>query len=215
MVLASPPSAPESPPLAPAANRALLSGITWDTLEKLDQDLAGSGARLTYLDGWLEIMAPLSDEHEEPRKTVSLILEAYLRLRKIRFYGRGSTTIGQKALGGRKEPDESYCFGERKAVPDLAIEVTVTSGGIDVLEIYRRIGVQEVWFWEDGRMRLYGLRVEGEMGSAVGSEAGSEARYEPIDRSELLSEFDIALVERCSRMVDQYDAVNAFIESLG
>ncbi|MDB9509689.1 hypothetical protein PN499_00525 [Kamptonema animale CS-326] len=30
---------------------ALLSKVTWDTLEKLDLDLAETGARLTYLDG--------------------------------------------------------------------------------------------------------------------------------------------------------------------
>ena len=40
---------------------ALLSNVTWETLEKLDADLAGTGARLTYLDGCLEIMSPLSE----------------------------------------------------------------------------------------------------------------------------------------------------------
>ena len=38
---------------------AFLSNVTWETLEKLDADLAETGARLTYLDGCLEIMGPL------------------------------------------------------------------------------------------------------------------------------------------------------------
>jgi Uma2 family endonuclease len=57
---------------------ALLSSVTWETLEKLDQDMVGTGARLTYLDGLLEIMAPLSDDHETPKKTCSQLIEAYL-----------------------------------------------------------------------------------------------------------------------------------------
>ena len=162
--------------------RALLSNVTYETLEKLDTDLAQTGARLTYLDGCLEIMAPLSDAHEEPRNTLGQLLEIYMRTKNIRFYGRGSTTIGMKELGARKEPDESYCLGTRKSVPDLAIEVIVTSGGIDTLEIYRRVGVSEVWFWEDGVISVYCLRSTG---------------YELVSKSELLPELDLRSVACC------------------
>ena len=179
--------------------RALLSNVTWETLEKLDVDLTQTGAHLTYLDGCLEIMAPLSEEHEEPKKTLGQLLEIYMRMKNIRFYGRGSTTIGMKELGARKEPDESYCLGTRKSVPDLAIEVIVTSGGIDTLEIYRRVGVQEVWFWEDGVISVYCLRSTG---------------YELVSNSELLPELDLRSIEFYSRMADQYDAVNAFMQLL-
>lgn len=179
---------------------AFLSNVTWETLEKLDADLADTGARLTYLDGCLEIMAPLSEEHEEPKNTLGQVLEIYMRTKDIRFYGRGSTTIGMKELGARKEPDESYCLGTRKLVPDLAIdEITVRSGGIDTLEIYRRIGVREVWFWEDGVISVYCLRPTG---------------YELVSKSELLPELDLRSIEFYSRMADQYDAVNAFMRSM-
>ncbi|MBW4517405.1 MAG: Uma2 family endonuclease [Timaviella obliquedivisa GSE-PSE-MK23-08B] len=177
----------------------VLSNITWDTLEKLDADLEGTGARLTYLDGYLEIMAPLSDAHEEPKNTLGQLLEIYMRLKGIRFYGRGSTTIGMKELGARKEPDESYCLGDRRKIPDLALEVTVTSGGIDTLEIYRRIGIAEVWFWEDGVISVYCLRSTG---------------YELVQQSELLPELDLRSLEFHMRMADQYDAVNAFMQTL-
>lgn len=177
----------------------ILSNVTWDTLEKLDADLEGTGARLTYLDGFLEIMAPLSDAHEELRNTLGQLLESYMRLKGIRFYGRGSTTIGMKELGARKEPDESYCLGARRIIPDLALEITVTSGGIDVLEIYRRIGVAEVWFWEDGVISIYCLRSTG---------------YELVQQSELLPDLDLRSLEFHTRMADQYDAVNAFMQTL-
>ena len=178
---------------------ALLSNLTWETLEKLDADLAETGAQLTYLDGCLEIMAPLSDAHEEPKNTLGQLLEIYMRVKNIRFYGRGSTTIGTKELGARKEPDESYCLGTRKPVPDLAIEVIVTSGGIDTLEIYRRVGVSEVWFWQDGVISVYCLRSTG---------------YDLVTKSELLPELDLRSLEFYSRMADQYDAVNAFMQLL-
>jgi len=177
----------------------VLYNVTWDTLEKLDADLEGTGARLTYLDGFLEIMAPLSDAHEEPKNTLGQLLETYMRLKGIRFYGRGSTTIGMKELGARKEPDESYCLGDRRTIPDLALEITVTSGGVDALEIYRRIGVAEVWFWEDGVISVHCLRSTG---------------YELVRQSELLPELDLRSLEFHTRMADQYDAVNAFIQTL-
>ena len=178
---------------------ALLSNLTWETLEKLDADLAETGAQLTYLDGYLEIMTPLSDAHEEPKNTLGQLLEIYMRVKNIRFYGRGSTTIGTKELGARKEPDESYCLSTRKPVPDLAIEIIVTSGGIDTLEIYRRVGVSEVWFWQDGVISVYCLRSTG---------------YDLVSKSELLPELDLRSLEFYSRMADQYDAVNAFMQSL-
>jgi Uma2 family endonuclease len=175
----------------------VLHSVKWETLEKLDIDFAETGARFVFLDGELEITTPFVDAHQEMRCRLAQMLEVYMRLNNIRFYGRGSTTIGIKALGARKEPDESYCLGERKPTPDLALEITATSGGIDVLEIYRRIGVAEVWFWEDGAISVYCLRGAG---------------YELVSQSELLPELDIRLLEFCSRMADQYDAVTTFID---
>ncbi|MDJ1183563.1 Uma2 family endonuclease [Roseofilum casamattae] len=180
-------------------NSIMLGNLTWDKLEKLDVGFVGTGARLTYLDGSLQIMSPLSDAHEEPKKTLSQLLEIYLRANNIRFYARGSATIGSQDLGGRKEPDESYCLHERKPIPDLAIEIVVTSGGIDVLEVYRRVGVPEVWFWEDGTIAVYSLQSTG---------------YKLVKNSRILPDLELRSLEFYSRMSDQYDAVNEFMRSL-
>jgi Uma2 family endonuclease len=180
-------------------SNTVLRDVTWETLERLDRDLDSTGARFVYLDGWLEITSPPSETHETPKCGLGQLLEVYMRTKKIRFYGRGSTTIGMKSLGARKEPDASYCLGQQKDIPDLAIEITVTSGGVDVLEIYRRIGVSEVWFWKTGVLSIYSLR---------------ELEYECVMRSELLPDLDIRSIEFHLNMPDQYDAVNAFIETL-
>jgi Uma2 family endonuclease len=177
----------------------VLYNVTWEQLEQLDGSLANTGARLTYLDGMLEI-APLSEAHEEPKSRVSRLVESFLQEKAIRFYIRGSQTQGAKENGGRLEPDESYSIGSKKPIPDLAIEVTVTSGGIDKLLIYERIGVPEVWFWKDGTIDVFCLRETG--------------HYEQVLRSELLPELDVELVAEHSRMADQYDAIQSFIRLL-
>jgi Uma2 family endonuclease len=64
--------------------------------------------------------------------------------KRIRYFPLGSTTFRKQAKKGEVEPDESYSLGTEKEVPDLAIEVVVTSGGIDKLEVYKRLGVTEM-----------------------------------------------------------------------
>jgi Uma2 family endonuclease len=185
--------------LSSQGGSVVLPNISWDLLLHLDGALSDTGARLIYLDGWLEIMVPLSAAHEEPRNRLGQLLESYLRVRGIRFYGLGSQTLGLKELGARKEPDESYCIGDRQSIPNLAIEVIVTSGGIDTLEIYRRIGVAEVWFWQDELLSIYHLQPDG---------------YILVNRSVLLPDLDICSLEFHLRMTDQFDAINAFINTL-
>jgi Uma2 family endonuclease len=49
--------------------------------------------------------------------------------------------------------DECYCIGTEKEFPDIALEVIVTSGGVDNLEVYKRLGIKEVWFWQSDRTK--------------------------------------------------------------
>ncbi len=179
----------------PSSTYVLLHDVSWEQLEQLDVTLALTGARLTYLDGVLEIMSPLSDDHEDAKSTLSLLLEAYFREKRIRFYKRGSATLGRRQNNGRREPDESYNLGTKKTVPDLILEVTVTSGGINKLEIYKRLGVPEVWYWDSGLISVYSLQ------------AGT---YQKVTKSVLLPDLDLEIIARCSRMADQYDAVSEY-----
>ncbi|MEM6402440.1 MAG: Uma2 family endonuclease, partial [Cyanobacteria bacterium P01_D01_bin.116] len=170
----------------------LLYDVSWEQLEQLDINLAGTGARLTYLDSILEIMSPLSDEHEDSKKTLAMLVEVYMRTNNIRFYSRGSATLGKRENKTRREPDESYNLGIKKSIPDLILEITVTSGGINKLEIYKRIGIPEVWFWEDGLLSVYCLQ---------------ENEYKKVDKSVLLPDLNLELLAKYSLMADQFDAV--------
>ena len=187
-------------PEAQDPNPTLLHNITWEQLEQLDLILEHTGMRLTYIDGIVEIMAPPSEAHESPKSTVSSIVEVFLREYSIRFYIRGSETQGEKKDGARIEPDECYSVGSKKPTPDLAIEVTVTSGGLNKLAVYARLGIPEVWFWEDGTIEIYCLRETG--------------LYEKSINSELIPNIDIELVAEHSRMADQYDAIQSFIQKI-
>ena len=176
----------------------MLAGISWTQFEALEAAFAEiAGVRFVYLDGILQIMT-LSPEHEDTKGTIRALLEAYLREKSIRFYIRGSATLGSKDLGARKEPDESYNIGTKKAIPDLVIEVVFTSGGIDKLKLYQRIGIPEVWFWEDGILTIYHLGEE----------------YEKLNQSQLLPELDLTLMAKYIVYYDQYDAVTEFVEAL-
>jgi hypothetical protein len=118
-------------------NHLVLTGITWEKFEQIEttfQDI--EGIRFIYLDGELEIIINLGQEHEYYKRTISLLLEAYCREKRVRFYAGGSATLGNKNITGRKEPDESYIFHSKKDIPDLIIEVIFTSGNIKILEIY-------------------------------------------------------------------------------
>ncbi|MDY7013128.1 MAG: Uma2 family endonuclease [Cyanobacteriota bacterium] len=176
----------------------VLTGISWSQLETLDAAFSNmAGVKLFYLDGILEIMT-VSPDHEDIKRTIGLLVEAYMREKGIRFYGRGAPTLGGEAQNARKEPDESYNIGNKKENPDLVIEVIFTSGGLDKLQFYKRIGVFEVWFWEDGVLSLYCL----------------DGEYQKVNRSKLLPDLDIAMLARYIVYFDQYDAVTEFLNNL-
>lgn len=179
-------------------NCVTLYDISWEKFEAIAALLEDSKARLTYLDGTLEIMTP-SPEHEEYKTTIGYLLEVYLRFIGIRFYGRGGYTLGSREVGVRGEPDESYNLETKKEIPDIAIEVILTSGGVDKLEKYCRWGVPEVWFYHSRRLSIYRLRSDG---------------YERITRSEFLPDLNLELFERCLHIPDQYDATVAFAQAL-
>ena len=180
-------------------NKLVLDNISWEKFEQIEtifQDI--EGVRFVYLDGVLEIMI-LGTEHEYYKRTISLLLDAYLRANNIRFYSGGSATLGSKEITGRKEPDESYNIHSKKDIPDLIIEVIVTSGDINILEIYRRIGIPEVWFYEDGLLTVYSLK---------------NNQYIKVNNSELLPELNLETFTKYINYHDQYDAVTEFIDEL-
>lgn len=184
--------------------RFTTSSVSWQIYEALLTKLENnSHYRITYLDGVLEIVSP-SARHEKLKKRLATLIEFYLIKKRIQHTPMGSTTIRNKLKKAGAEPDECYCIGEEKNIPDLAIEVIITSGSIDKLETYRRLGMAEVWLWEINHLKLYHLREE------TPSVFLSTHGYEQITVSELLPELDISLLEQCALISDQIQAIDEF-----
>ncbi|PON15397.1 hypothetical protein C2W62_24020 [Candidatus Entotheonella serta] len=172
----------------------MISSVTWEQYEALLADFEGRpGYRVAFLDGMLEIMSS-SRRHEFSTENISRLLEAYLVEKRMRFWGLGSTTFRSADQTGGAEADKSYNLETEKEVPDLAIEVIVTSGGVDKLEIYRRLGVAEIWFFQDHAFAVYCLRGEA---------------YQQVAASELLPDLDLGLL---ADYVTRSDPLEALIE---
>ncbi len=180
------------------------NGVSWQIYEALLAKLEdNSHYRVTYLDEILEIVSP-SIRHENIKKRLAILIERYLYSKRIRFSPMGSSTIKKQLKQAGVEPDECYCIGEKKNIPDLAIEVNIISGSIDKLEIYRRLGVAEVWIWQFNRLRLYHFREE------TPSEFLDTHGYQQITSSELLPELNIALLEQCIQISNEIEAIDQF-----
>ncbi|MEL6442503.1 MAG: Uma2 family endonuclease [Cyanobacteria bacterium J06621_8] len=170
----------------------LTSGVDWQGYNSLINSLSNNSSyRVAYLSGTLEIMSP-SRSHEIDKENLGRLLEAYLEINRIRFWGLGSTTLRREEQQAGKEPDKCYCLETDKEVPDLAIEVIYTSGGVNTLEIYRRLGVREVWFWQKQELKIYCLQ---------------NGNYQPQSQSQLLPNLDLALLTQHLLMKDPLEAV--------
>ncbi len=135
------------------------TGVSWEKYEQLLADLGDSSTyRTIYLEGVLEIMSP-SRRHEVSKESIGRILEVYLEKAQLDFWGLGSTTLRRQEGEAGKEPDKCYCLYTDKTMPDLAIEVIITSGRKKlILEVYRRLGIKEVWLWQNEDLKVYSLQ---------------------------------------------------------
>ena len=121
----------------------------------------------------------------------------------------GSTTARNRLKKAGAEPDECYSFGgEEKDIPDLAIEIIITSGSIKKLETYRRLGVKEVWFWKKNHLQLFYLREENPI------EFSQTYGYEEIKTSKLIPQINIGLLTECMLIPDQLDAIDQFQQGI-
>ncbi|WP_035992094.1 Uma2 family endonuclease [Leptolyngbya sp. KIOST-1] len=188
--------------LDPAAP-LLFEGLTWREFKAVEQLLARPGYRLSFLDGVLEIRRRPGEPHETVKKRIAALLELYLLMAGFDFTPTGSMTLESEGGAVKREADESYKLAPGRDRPDLAIEVVFSTGGINKLEAYRRLKIQEVWFWEDGVLEVYHLRGP-----------NNALRYEKVDTSEAVSGLDLALLQRCINMVNHVEAVKTFQRSL-
>jgi Uma2 family endonuclease len=162
----------------PADNIVVLRNVTWaDYQRHLEIRGDRSVPRMTYLEGVLELMSP-SRPHEMIKSMIGCLVEAWCLEMNVGITPYGSWTHESKESERGAEPDECYVLGDDPdpARCDLAIEVIWTSGGIDKLQVYRKLAVREVWIWIRGKIDVFELRDE---------------QYVRLERSELLPALDL------------------------
>ncbi|MEH2191505.1 MAG: Uma2 family endonuclease [Nostoc sp.] len=134
----------------------LLQDISWQQLENiLDEMGERRAARISYSNGWLEIMVPLP-EHEKDKELIGDLVKILLEILQIDFEPFGSTTLKNERSRQAVEPDTSFYIQNQAAVigknridlnidppPDLAIEIDITSR--TPFENYEILGVPELW----------------------------------------------------------------------
>ena len=177
-----------------------LYDVTWEDYERL-LTIRGdkSAPRFTYLKGILEIMSP-SRDHETIKSLIGCLIEAYCLECDIRFMPVGSWTLKERKEERGAEPDECYIFGTAPVErPHLAVEVEWTSGRLNKLEVYRKLGVQEVWYWRRGRIDPYALR---------------DGHYQLLKQSTVLPDLDLQLLMSFLDRPTAYDAIRDFRAAL-
>ncbi len=178
-------------------SRVVICGLSWDSFMAVDRQRGENVTvpRFFYLDGQLEIMST-SKEHERLKKWIGLLVEIYFEEAEIQTMPRGSATMLLPLKNAGAEPDESWCIGEEGEWPDVVLEIALTSGGVNKLETYRRFQIPEVWIWRRNHLEFYAL-----------NNAGT---YESVQRSCLLPDLDLSLLERCVAIRDWPEARKAF-----
>jgi len=163
--------------------RIFLPNVSWEQYESM---LLAVGKRprlrLTYLEDALEIMT-ISQQHELIKTIIARLLYVYADEMEIDLFSCGSATFKNADTDRGLEPDESFCIDRRRDVPDVAIAVILTSGGIDKLAVYKGLNVPEVWFWQDDRFSLYRLRED-------------RSSYDPVSESGFFPQLDFTLLAR-------------------
>lgn len=164
-------------------DQRVVFGGNWDQFKLIQKASEDSpGVKLSFFAGAIEILIA-GFQHENFSEIIGYLVTTFLLTQGIRFYPSGSMTQ-EKTGEVSTQADKSFCLETAKPIPDLSIEIVYTSGGVNKLSKYQALGVPEVWFWEDGTLRLYHLRENG---------------YQEVIQSELsgLETLNIDLLKRC------------------
>lgn len=186
------------PPAEPEERRIVLERVPWATYVHLRDSLPGAGVRMTYLKGRLEIMSP-SKRHEVGKTQIARFLELFCLEADIPLFGYGSMTMRDEGAERGLEPDECYARGEDRDRPELAIEVVLTTDLVDKLEVYRGLGIGELWRFEDGAFTVLEL---------------TGAGYAPVERSRVFPEVDLVEIAALVQEPNQHEALKTYRDRL-
>lgn len=175
-----------------AEQRVVLDNISWSTYLAILSDAEGCRGRITFDNGVLEIMSP-SKLHEKIKTLIARMVETFTEEQRIECDSAGSTTFMREDVQRAFEPDECYYFANAAKVrdkdeidlsidppPDLVIEIDISRSSVPKLDLYRTMGVPEVWRYRDARLMVFVLE---------------NNDYSEVEESAVLPGFPVARVQ--------------------
>ena len=149
----------------PEGQTVELQGVDWPEFERILQELGDRrNTRIAYSDGVLSIVVPLP-EHEASKVCIGDFVKIVLDELERDYVSLGSTTFKNDRMLKAVEPDDCFyiqnfaqVIGKSKLdlsmdpPPDLALEVDLTSK--TQLEAYKGLGVNELWRYDAGKLRI-------------------------------------------------------------
>jgi Uma2 family endonuclease len=178
--VATPTSPPPTELLSP-----VLSGVSWETYERLRRELdeAGSNIHITYDRGRMVLMSPLA-RHGKWSRLIAQLIETLAAERGVLISSFGDTTCKRADLRRGLEGDESFYVQHAESMrgkeeiglnvdppPDLAVEVELTHQPLDKPAIYEALRVPELWRYNGRRMEVLVLQPDGRFAASATSAA--------------------------------------------
>jgi Uma2 family endonuclease len=158
--------------ISPPEEKILLHDVSWETYEQLLANYVDSSSpRFAYDRGVLEIMI-LSAKHEEPNRTLALLVEVLAEEFDLEVRNFGSTTFKREDLEKGFEPDSCFYIQSVRRIsgkkeidltidppPDLIIEIDISNPSLNKFPIYAALGVPEIWRYDGQTLTI--LKLEG------------------------------------------------------
>jgi Uma2 family endonuclease len=160
----------------PQTGYILRHNLSWQEFEQIaaEREHGSGGTRLAYDRGTLEIIVPLL-EHEYFKEVISVLVQDLAEELEIDYESFGSTTWKEEKKLAGVEPDNCFYIQSESLIrsklpyidlavdppPDLALEVDITSKSLDRQPIYARLGVPELWRYDEGMLKIYQLQGTG------------------------------------------------------
>lgn len=158
------------PKIAVAREQFYFEHADWELCRKIFDANPTRRIRLSFRSEGLFIKSPLPI-HDSWKRAIARFIETASDEAGILIKSLGSSTWLHERMQRAIEPDEAYYFANEPKVrgrldidlnndppPDLAVEIDVTHTPVDRLEIYRELGVPELWVYNGKALRFLNLQ---------------------------------------------------------
>lgn len=159
-----------------------MHGVGWEGYRAILEVVGDRGVpRVIYLDGDVILMSP-TYRHERVAERIGHLVMVITEELEIDCVMSAHTTFRRRKKRGGVEADKSFYMANADRVrgkkridlridppPDLVVEAVYSHAADDAIEVYRRLGVPEVWVGDKQALRILALQSNGSYRAVVAS----------------------------------------------